>query len=152
MKNTQELLNSLSMLLDETSNEISMLANMSALLFYNITDINWVGFYLNQNNTLLLGPFQGKPACIEIPFTKGVCGTCASQQKTIVVPSVQNFLGHIACDEASKSELCIPVLVHKKLYAVLDIDSPILNRFQKEDEHFFEQAVQILSSCLERII
>lgn len=151
MKNDRELLNSLSMLLAGSSYKITLLANMSAFLFYNLNEMNWIGFYIVRKDKLYLGPFQGKPACSEIPFTKGVCGACATQKKTILVSNVHDFPTHIACDADSKSEICIPVFIKNELYALLDVDSPILNRFQVEEKNFLEEAVRILSKHLEEI-
>ncbi|QQE80364.1 GAF domain-containing protein [Alicyclobacillus sp. SO9] len=121
-----------------TAGESSLIANLSntsALLNMQLEDINWVGFYLwdESKAELVLGPFQGKPACIRIGFGKGVCGTAAEQRKTIVVDDVMKFEGHIACDAASRSEVVVPLLKEGKLVGVLDIDSPTPGRFDKED-------------------
>lgn len=109
------------------------MANLSALLWENLCHINWAGFYVVVEDGLLLGPFQGKPACIRIPWGKGVCGAAAAKAQPIVVPDVQAFPGHIACDSTSRSEIVIPVLYQNRVAAVLDIDSPILERFTQED-------------------
>ena len=124
--------------------KIANLANASALLWQNLDAINWAGFYLLEGETLVLGPFQGKPACIEIPVGKGVCGSAVAENKTLVVPDVHAFPGHIACDCASNSEIVIPLRQNGKILGVLDIDSPIKNRFSEEDRMGLEEFCQIL--------
>lgn len=128
---------------------IPNLANLSALLWESLEDINWAGFYLATGNELLLGPFQGKPACIHIPFGKGVCGTAAAERRTLLVPDVHEFPGHIACDSASRSELVVPLLEPSgKVLGVLDLDSPLPSRFTKEDAEIMERlATLIVSAC-----
>jgi L-methionine (R)-S-oxide reductase len=124
---------------------IADLANVSSLLYSALPDVNWLGFYLVKGNDLVVGPFQGKPACVRIPFGKGVCGTAAQQQKTQLVDNVEDFPGHISCDADSKSELVVPIIKDGKVLAVLDIDSPKLKRFTKADKDFIEKlVVQIL--------
>ncbi|MBQ8993434.1 MAG: GAF domain-containing protein [Turicibacter sp.] len=120
------------------------LANASALLNQFLEDINWVGFYLAKRNELVLGPFQGLPACIRIPFTKGVCGHAATTKETVIVKNVHEFPGHIACDGATNSEIVIPIVKDGQLIGVLDIDSPILNRFSEIDQKYLEEFVQII--------
>ena len=120
------------------------LANLSALLNDALTDINWVGFYLAEGDTLVLGPFQGKPACIEIPFGKGVCGTAAALDATQLVPDVHAFPGHIACDGASNSEIVIPLHRGGEVVGVLDIDSPVLDRFSEEDREGLEALAAVI--------
>lgn len=127
---------------------ISNLANASALLWQSLTDINWAGFYLLEGDKLVLGPFQGKPACIEIPLGRGVCGTAASTGNTLVVDNVHEFDGHIACDSASNSEIVVPLFVKGKLYGVLDVDSPKFNRFSQQDKLGLEQFAAILQANL----
>lgn len=132
---------------------IANLANISALLYTTLDDINWVGFYLLEKGKLILGPFQGNPACIEIPLGKGVCGTAATEDRTQLVPDVHQFPGHIACDSASRSEIVIPIHKHKEtgecnVAAVLDIDSPSLARFTEEDQKGLEELVSILEKTL----
>lgn len=145
MKENYSLLNKqLSALLSGETNMIANLSNTSALLNVFLKDINWVGFYLLENNDLVLGPFQGLPACIRIPLGKGVCGTAAQSAKTIIVDDVDQFPGHIACDAASKSEIVIPIFKDGKLIAVLDIDSPQKSRFSKEEAQYLEQFVKVL--------
>jgi len=113
---------------------IANMANMSALLFSEMNEINWVGFYIRKENELVLGPFQGKVACVRIPMGKGVCGTSASRGETVVVDNVHDFPGHIACDAASNSEIVIPIIVNNQVVAVMDMDSPVYNRFTEEDK------------------
>lgn len=127
---------------------ISNLANASALLYQTLPDLNWAGFYLYQNDKLILGPFQGKTACIEIPIGKGVCGTAAQLGETVVVEDVHTFQGHIACDGASNSEIVIPLYVRGELFGVLDIDSPLLARFAAEDRDGLECFARLLEKIL----
>ena len=108
-------------------------ANASSLLFHLLPQINWTGFYLLKNDELVLGPFQGKPACVRIPLGKGVCGTAASRREPVVVPNVHEFPGHIACDAASNAEIVIPLLAKNRLLGVLDLDSPVAGRFDDHD-------------------
>ncbi len=128
---------------------IPNLANLSALLWENLERINWAGFYLTVKNELLLGPFQGKPACIHIPLGKGVCGTAAAEKRTVLVPDVHKFPGHIACDSASRSELVVPLLGPSgDVLGVLDLDSPLPARFTEEDAHTMEQLARlIIQAC-----
>ena len=135
-------------LTDGVPHRIANLANASALLWQTLPNINWAGFYLLEQGKLVLAPFQGKPACIEIPLGKGVCGTAAATGKTVVVANVHEFDGHIACDSASNSEIVVPLYVNGKLYGVLDIDSPIFNRFSEQDKLGLEQFAEILQSNL----
>lgn len=120
------------------------LSNFSAFLFQEMPDLNWVGFYLNDGTKLRLGPFQGKPACTEIPFTKGVCGASFTQGQSLIVSDVHEFPGHIACDAASRSELVIPLFLEESCVGVLDIDSPRISRFSEADREGMEKAVAIL--------
>ena len=128
--------------------DITTLSNASALLNMYLEDINWVGFYLLKNNQLILGPFQGKVACTNIKIGRGVCGTCIQEEKTILVPNVHEFKGHIACDSASNSEICIPIYANNKLYGLLDIDSPILNRFNEVDKINLEKICKMINENL----
>lgn len=123
---------------------IANLSNASALLFHSLEQINWAGFYLFKEEELVLGPFQGKTACIRIALGKGVCGTAASLKQTLVVKDVHQFPGHIACDAASRSEIVVPMIKNDKLLGVLDIDSPVLERFSEEDQKILEEFVAIL--------
>ena len=115
------LLEQLKVLIEDCDYELSILSNVSALLNQSLEDISWVGFYLYQDEQLILGPFQGKVACTNIPIGKGVCGTTAQNKTTTIVPNVHEFAGHIACDSATNSEIVVPIFVNKKLYGVLDI-------------------------------
>ena len=133
-------------LIQDIKNEISILANTSAFLNTMMEDISWVGFYLWDENTLVLGPFQGKVACMHIPYGKGVCGTCVKELKTQRVENVHEFPGHIACDSASNSEIVIPMIINDQIVGVLDIDSPIYSRFDEEDETYLTEFVHILTS------
>jgi len=128
--------------------DITTLSNASALLNMYLEDINWVGFYLLKNNQLILGPFQGKVACTNIKIGHGVCGICIQEEKTILVPNVHEFKGHIACDSASNSEICIPIYANNKLYGLLDIDSPILNRFNDIDKINLEKLCKMINENL----
>lgn len=127
------------------------LANASAALWGALERINWVGFYLLEDGKLVLGPFQGKPACIEIPLGRGVCGTAAAQDKTQSVPDVLSFPGHIACDAASRSELVVPLHKAGRVVGVLDIDSAIPARFSEEDRLGLEQIARTLERELEAL-
>ena len=138
------LIEQLKALTEGESNPIPNLANASSLLFYALKHINWAGFYLLENNTLVLGPFQGKTACIRIPIGRGVCGTAVSQDKIQLIHDVHTFPGHIACDSASNSEIVVPIHQNGKIIGVLDIDSPILNRFDETDAKWLQQFVTVL--------
>ncbi len=135
-------------LAEEDPYYIPLLSNTSALLFDALHSVNWAGFYLLLNDHLVLGPFQGKPACIHIPVGKGVCGTSVKLSKTIRVSNVHDFEGHIACDSASNSEIVIPIFHDRKCIAVLDIDSTEFNRFSEEDQIGLEKIVHILESII----
>ncbi|GED71718.1 hypothetical protein BRE01_54200 [Brevibacillus reuszeri] len=135
-------------LVDGETNQIANLANASALLNQFLHGINWVGFYLTEGEGLVLGPFQGLPACVRIPFGKGVCGTAASKRETVLVEDVHLFPGHIACDAASESEIVVPIIKNDALIGVLDIDSPIKNRFDEVDQHYLEQFIATLTRYL----
>ena len=137
----------LSGLLSNERDVMANSANFSALIFLMLADLNWAGFYFLRGNDLVLGPFQGKPACVRIPVyptPRGVCGNSAFEQKTLVVPNVHEFPGHIACDSASNSEIVVPLIVNGKVIGVLDIDSPKLARFDDEDRAGLEAMVQTL--------
>lgn len=135
-------------LIDGVPYRIANLSNAAALLWQNLPDINWAGFYIMEEGKLILGPFQGKPACITIPVGKGVCGTAVAEDSTQLVPDVHAFPGHIACDSASNSEIVVPIHVQGTIWGVLDIDSPIFNRFSQEDQSGLEAFVQVLQSAL----
>ena len=130
--------------------DVTILSNAAALLWDSLKDINWAGFYLFRGSRLELGPFQGKPACTVIEIGKGVCGTAVAEDRTQLVKNVHEFPGHIACDSASNSEIVVPVHTGEKIYGVLDIDSPILARFDEEDKAGLEEFVRILESILEK--
>lgn len=147
----KQIVEQLPYLLDGISYDISILANTSALIAQYIDGLNWVGFYINKNKTLLLGPFQGLVACTKIPFNKGVCGACATNNETIIVEDVHKFDGHIACDSRSNSEICVPINVNNKFYGLLDIDSPHLNHFDNIDKIYLENIIKIVESALNNI-
>ena len=128
-------------LIGDEDDWLANLSNASALLDLLIEEINWVGFYLMKNGKLVLGPFQGKPACVNIEVGKGVCGTAAQSKEVQLVKNVHDFPGHIACDSASNSEIVLPIIVDDVVVGVLDIDSPILNRFDEEDQAGLERIV-----------
>jgi L-methionine (R)-S-oxide reductase len=141
-----ELESSLRGLLAGEPNLVACAANMSSLLYWSLPDLNWVGFYLLDpaSGDLLVGPFHGKPACVRIPLSKGVCGAAATERRTLVVPDVHAFPGHIACDSASNSEVVVPiVLADGRLLGVLDLDSPRLQRFDDEDARGLERLVRV---------
>lgn len=142
----QLVLDQLVALCSDESNLIANLSNASALLNFFLTDINWVGFYLMDEpaQQLVLGPFQGLPACVRIPLGRGVCGTAASKLEIQRVDDVQQFFGHIACDSQTRSEIVLPLVKDHQLLGVLDIDSPQLARFSKEDEQFLSRFVDKL--------
>ncbi len=118
-------------------------ANASSLLFYTLPEINWAGFYFLKNGELVVGPFQGKPACVRIAMGRGVCGTAALRRETIVVRNVHDFPGHIACDSDSQSEIVVPLIRKEILYGLLDIDSPRLSRFDDDDRRGLERFVNV---------
>ena len=128
--------------------ETANLANAAALLWQELTDINWAGFYKMEGGKLVLGPFQGKVACVMIPVGRGVCGTAVAQDAIQLVHDVHQFPGHIACDCASNSEIVVPIHVDNRIWGVLDIDSPYVGRFTKEDQVGLEAFVQVLEQIL----
>lgn len=130
-------------LLHGERHRIANAANISALLFNHLPDVNWLGFYFLEQGELIVGPFQGLPACVRIALGKGVCGTAAQTLQTQLVADVHAFEGHIACDSASQSEIVVPLIQNGQLIGVLDIDSPILNRFDIEDQVAFETIAQL---------
>ncbi|MDF2152134.1 GAF domain-containing protein [Vibrio sp. CAU 1672] len=137
-------------LIESETNMIANLANISALLFMELEELNWAGFYLTQGEELVLGPFQGKPACVRIPIGRGVCGTAAQTNTVQRVYDVHRFEGHIACDAASNSEIVIPFSINGQVAGVLDIDSPQIGRFNEIDEqgltHFMVEVEKLLNS------
>ena len=128
--------------------ETANLANASALLWQDMPQINWVGFYKMVDGALVLGPFQGKPACIRIPVGRGVCGTAVAEDKIQLVYDVHQFPGHIACDSASNSEIVLPIHVNGQIWGVLDIDSPFIGRFTEEDREGLKKIVAVLETVL----
>ena len=132
-------------LLEGERDLIANASNAAALLFHLLPEVNWAGFYFNRHGELVLGPFQGKPACVRIAIGKGVCGTCAQKKETIVVQNVHEFPGHIACDSASNSEIVLPIIKFNRLIGLLDIDSPVPARFDHEDKAGLETFVKIFS-------
>ena len=142
------LMKQLQSLIEDEQNLIAILSNTSALLNDNLDQINWVGFYLIDNDELILGPFQGHPACVHIAIGKGVCGTAVADNQTQLVKDVHAFPGHIACDANSKSEIVIPIHVNNDIIGVLDIDAPIKDRFTIEDQQGLENIVQVLEKQL----
>lgn len=149
-KNYELVGKQLTALIEDEPNRVANLANASALLNQFLDRINWVGFYLYEEteNQLVLGPFQGLPACVRIPLGKGVCGTSAEERKTLRIADVHQFAGHIACDAASQSEIVIPLIKNGALIGVLDIDSPEKDRFDETDEKGLEAFVAILTEHL----
>ncbi|MGW9857451.1 L-methionine (R)-S-oxide reductase [Staphylococcus hominis] len=140
----------LASLIEDETNLIAILSNTSALLNDNLDQINWLGFYLIENNELILGPFQGHPACVHISIGKGVCGTAVANNQTQLVDDVNAFPGHIACDANSKSEIVVPIHVNNEIIGVLDIDAPITQRFSKDDQQGLEDIVSILENQLSK--
>jgi L-methionine (R)-S-oxide reductase len=130
-------------LLEGERDMIANAANLSALLFHSLPDLNWVGFYFLKGTELVLGPFQGKPACVRIEVGKGVCGSAAACRRTVVVPDVHQFPGHIACDSASNSEIVVPIITQERLLGVLDLDSPAFSRFNHDDAVGLESMVRV---------
>ena len=136
----------LSALVKGVPHPVANLANAAALLYHTLDGLNWAGFYLLEGDTLVLGPFQGRPACIEIPVGRGVCGTAVAEGKTQLVPDVHQFPGHIACDSASNSEIVVPIHVGSEIVGVLDLDSPHIGRFTEEDRAGLEEFARILAA------
>ena len=130
---------------------IANAANLASLLYHSLPDLNWAGFYLRKGDELVLGPFQGQPACVRIPLGKGVCGTAAEQRQTILVDNVHDFPGHIACDSASNSEVVVPLVKHEQLLGVLDLDSPSLARFDDDDARGLNELAEILIAMSDQL-
>ena len=146
----QQLNDALRALIEGEPDWIANLANASSLVFHTLPDLNWAGFYLLKDDTLIVGPFQGRPACVRIPLGRGVCGTAAMERKSVVVPNVHEFAGHIACDSASNSEIVVPMIQGNRLVGVLDLDSPKFERFDDEDREGLEAFVAVLLSSERR--
>jgi L-methionine (R)-S-oxide reductase len=144
VKDYELLIKQLAALIHDEKDVIANLSNASALLNQFLDQVNWVGFYLWKEDELVLGPFQGLPACIRIGYGKGVCGTAVKERKTQLVEDVHQFPGHIACDSASQSEIVVPIIKNDQIYGVLDIDSPILSRFDETDKLYLEKFVEEL--------
>ena len=142
------ILSQLASIVDKKLPLVTNLSNATAVL-NQLENINWCGFYLADNETLFLGPFQGDVACTVIPFSKGVCGYAARNKETIIVPNVNEFPGHIACSSLSKSEIVVPIIVNDQIKAVIDIDSPIFDRFKQEDKELLEETAKILEVCFQ---
>lgn len=140
----RRVLSDLKAIFDGERDFLANMANCAAIVFQTLSDLNWCGFYLMRGPDLVLGPFQGKPACTRIGPGRGVCGTSAASEQTVVVPDVHLFPGHIACDSASESEVVVPMMVNGRVIGVLDLDSPHKNRFDALDASFLEQVVSIL--------
>ena len=136
-------------LLENINYEISILANTSAFIFNTVKGLNWAGFYLLADNELVLGPFQGMPACTRIKYGNGVCGTAVSKAKTMIVDNVHEFEGHIACDSASNSEIVVPVYKNNVIIGVLDVDSPEFSRFGSAEKEFFEKIVKVIEEKIQ---
>lgn len=149
--NSKTVLAQLEAIIGDEKNWIANLSNASALLNEQLTDINWVGFYLwvEEEQQLVLGPFQGRVACIRIDAGKGVCGTAFSKKESIIVPDVNAFPGHIVCDFRSQSEIVIPLIKDDQVIGVLDVDAPIINRFNEADQKFLEAFADILLTSYE---
>ena len=144
MNEYEALCERLRALTEGVPHRVANLANAAAVLF-EMNDINWAGFYIAEDETLFLGPFQGKPACTKIPFGKGVCGTAAVRRETVIVDDVDLFPGHIACSAESRSEIVVPVLKNGKVAAVIDVDAPVLSRFGDEEKTELEKIARLLS-------
>jgi L-methionine (R)-S-oxide reductase len=139
----QQLIAQCEALLHGERHRVANAANLSALLFNSLPDLNWLGFYFLEQGELVVGPFQGLPACVRIALGKGVCGTAALTRESQLVADVHAFEGHIACDSASQSELVVPLIQNGELIGVLDIDSPLLNRFDAQDQAAFERIAEL---------
>src|SRR6266404_7329515 len=140
----RDLAEQLAALLAGEADRIANAANMAALIYHGLPDLNWAGFYFRRGAELVLGPFQGKPACVRIPIGRGVCGTAAARAATVLVPDVHDFPGHIACDPESRSELVVPLIDAGAVLGVLDLDSPLLARFDELDRDGCEQLLALL--------
>ena len=146
--NYQLMVQTIKAFLDGEPNIIANLSNAAAIMNEYVKDINWAGFYLMEDGELVLGPFQGKPACIRIPVGHGVCGTAAQKKETVIVEDVHQFPGHIACDAASNSEIVIPLVKDGEVFGVLDIDSPEFGRFGDLEKKYLEEVVAIIEASL----
>lgn len=147
-KDYENMLSAVSGLAADEKNIIAVMANVSAVIFHNVKTINWAGFYIKEGEGLVLGPFQGKPACVRIPPGKGVCGAAALQKKTLIVNDVHSFPGHIACDGDSASEIVVPIMKNGEVFGVLDVDSPETARFTELERKYFEEIAVIIGKAL----
>ncbi|HHU56056.1 MAG TPA: GAF domain-containing protein [Acholeplasmataceae bacterium] len=147
----KELNVALNSLLNDTNDEIAILANASSLLYDFLDDVNWVGFYLLKNNKLVLGPFQGKPACVYIELGRGACGRCAESKETVILEDVKKEKNYISCHDETNSEIVIPLLIDNKIYGVLDIDSTSVNRFKESDKITLEESAKIIANKIANI-
>ncbi|GGA49890.1 protein YtsP [Kroppenstedtia guangzhouensis] len=145
----RNLLSQARSLLADERDWVANLANTASLLYHSLEEVNWAGFYLLRGEELLLGPFSGLPACIRIPIGKGVCGTAVQERATQLVPDVRQFPGHIACDAASQSEIVIPLQVEGGIVGVLDVDSPVPDRFDEVDRDGLEKLARIVEECID---
>lgn len=143
-ENYEAIFDGMKALIEGEKDWIANLANVSALLYQHLEDVNWVGFYLMKEGELVLGPFQGKPACIRIEIGSGVCGSAVEDEKTYIVDDVHKFNGHIACDPNSSSEIVVPLFYNEEIIGVLDIDSPTLNNFDEVDKKYLEKMMNHL--------
>lgn len=143
-----ELLQQAEAIIQDENDLVANLANLSALIYWQLADVSWAGFYLLKANELVLGPFQGKPACVRIPLGRGVCGVAAAQKQTQIVEDVHQFDGHIACDSASNSEIVLPILKNNEIFAVLDLDSEQLSRFDENDKQGLSKLVELIETKL----
>jgi L-methionine (R)-S-oxide reductase len=146
----QELLIVAQSLLESQPNTLSILANASAFVKEHVSDLNWIGFYLYDGTNLTVGPFQGKVACSTIPLGKGVCGEAALKNQTMVIKNVHEHENHITCDENSNSEVVVPIYIKNSLYGVLDVDSPVINRFNEDIVSFFNDFVKLLIKVIDK--
>lgn len=141
-----QLLPQLKSLLQGETDPVANMANFAAALYHNLPQINWVGFYILRGDELVLGPFQGKPACVRLKRGRGVCWAAVEKRQTVIVPDVHAFAGHIACDSASQSEIVVPILKGNEVWGVLDVDAPIKARFDEVDKDFLEQAAWMFAT------
>ncbi len=137
-------------LLTGEADPVANAANAASAIYHTLPDLNWAGFYFLRDSQLVLGPFQGRPACVRIPLGRGVCGTAAAQRRSVLVPDVEAFPGHIACDMASRSELVVPLIVGESLLGVLDLDSPLVGRFDAADQAGCEMLASVVTRHLVR--
>lgn len=138
-------------LMSDTRDPVANAANLSSLIYHNVPDLNWAGVYFRRADILIVGPFQGQPACVEIAWGKGVCGTAAARAETLRVDDVHSFDGHIACDADSRSELVVPLVREGVVFGVLDIDSPLPARFGQEEQALFEALALAYTECSDRL-